>query len=192
MSAAACLHTWSTEDRGAWRCQLCGGRLDGGADVPAPHETSVVGAVRELEPGAVAAADISKLDAVLTLARVSFDAHRRSPGKALRLDAVNKLRIAEQLLHTAIEQPRGEQAPEAVDETQRLLQGRLRQTRKRLRSLNDTSSTNERSGFGSTVVPKGKYFDATKDRKPSLPTGNNIARKKRPQKAGSTIGVGAI
>lgn len=49
------------------------------------------GALRELDPGAVGANNLSELDAVMTLSRVSFDAHRHAPSKVTRLDAVNKL-----------------------------------------------------------------------------------------------------
>ena len=84
-------------------------------------------AVRELDSSAVGIHDIKALDAVLTLARVAYDAHRSAPRKDTRTDAVNKLRIAEDLLVTAIENPRSREAPESA--TASLLQARLRQLR---------------------------------------------------------------
>lgn len=60
-----------------------------------------VGALRELDPGAVGAKSLSQLDAVMTLSRVSFDAHRHAPSKATRLDAINKLVTPEPRLSLA-------------------------------------------------------------------------------------------
>eukprot|EP01046_Picozoa_sp_COSAG06_P077368 COSAG06_NODE_25156_length_643_cov_2.391544_1_plen_101_part_00 len=90
-----CEHGYTCEDkaRGGRRCQLCGATLPaggGGGGGGSGGTTSMsAGALRELEPGTVR--PLSELDAVMTLSRVSFDAHRRAPGKAARLDAVNKL-----------------------------------------------------------------------------------------------------
>lgn len=56
-----------------------------------PATSRSVGPLRELDPGAVRATKLSELDAVMTLSRVSFDAHRHAPSKATRLDAINKL-----------------------------------------------------------------------------------------------------
>lgn len=177
-----------------------------------------VGALRELDPGAVGAKNLSELDAVMTLSRVSFDAHRHAPSKMTRLDAVNKLvqsaphsrpdnsqcgcaltaaclvvrfqRIAEQLLHTAIQMSdtgKTDLAPLQDPETRRLLEARLKQTRKRLRSLNSavapppSTRRSEETSFGGV-----RYFDPTAVRRPKFPSAATVKRR-RSLRAGSTL-----
>eukprot|EP01045_Picozoa_sp_COSAG04_P027136 COSAG04_NODE_3911_length_2427_cov_2.432560_1_plen_211_part_10 len=141
-------------------------------------------AVRELDSSAVGIHDIGALDAVLTLARVAYDAHRSAPRKDTRTDAVNKLRIAEDLLVTAIENPRSREAPESA--TEKLLKARLRQTRKRLAHLTETAAPRaEDTAFGKATVPAGKVLDCRAGRKPALPSPPRVKRK--PHRVGCTL-----
>lgn len=78
--------------------------------------------------------DVGSLDAVLTLSRIGYDSYKRAPSEDTLRDAIQKLRLAQRLITTAIERPRpGEHAPE--NKLQEALRKRLKVVDRRLGTL---------------------------------------------------------
>lgn len=91
-------------------------------------------------------------------------------------------RNAEQLVYAAIQMSdTGKTAlSDALQdpETRKFLQARLRQTRKRLRSLSDTVSKLSVSSFGGAVAPKDKHYDPTSNLDSKFPSAATVKRRR--------------